>query len=201
MKGGFLVTSIINREDKSFREFCSRFRSMRIEQSAVEVSCSSNFEKLLADELKALKAREDFAVLERAKSILVLSNRTRHLPTEIFGRLRSSRTEFCSILRVIPLDFFARFNREAIEEYILKNKFEGTYKVMYEGRLCPSGLKEKMLQIIVPLVHCRVKLEHPDFLIIVQAFKSFVGLTVMKNVDGFNFSSKEAFQSKCKGGS
>lgn len=197
MGGGFLVTSVINREERAFKELITRFRSMEIGPNTREVSCTSNFENLLADELRTLKNREDLTVLGKFRSILVLNNKTGYLPAEMFKKLRSSHAEFHSVLRIVPLDFFAKFNQEAIEEYILKNKFEGTYKVMYEGRLCPSGLKERMLQIIVPLVHCKVRLENPDFLIIVQAFKSFVGLTVMRNDScNFNFSSKETFQNK-----
>lgn len=197
MKGGFLITSVINREEKALKEFLNKLKCITGE-GASEISCTSNFGRLLADELRALKIREDLTVIEKFKSILVLQNRTEQTPTDLFARLRSSQAEFCNVLRVVPLDFLARFDQKSIEKYILENRFEGTYKVAYEGRLCPEGMREKMLQIIVPLVDRKVDLKNPDVLIVVQAFKSLVGLTVMKNVGSFNFSSKEAFQSKCE---
>lgn len=196
MKRGFLITSIINREERAVKEFRSKLKSIA-EVRVHEISCTSNFERLLEDELKALRIREDLVVAEKFRSILVLEDRTGRSPIEIFGKLRSLKAEFNNVLRVVPLDFVTRFDQEAIEKYIQRNRFEGTYKVAYEGRLCPSGMREKMLQIIVPLVCSKVDLDNPDVLIVVQVFKNLVGLAVMRNVDSFNFSSKKAFQSKC----
>lgn len=80
--------------------------------------------------------------------------------------------------------------KEQISNYIKNNKFAGTYKILFEGRLCPTTLKEELFKIILPiLTENKVKLEGPENIILVQAFKGLIGLTAMKNDrNNFNFS-------------
>lgn len=190
MKNGFIITSNMNREDKSFKEFKDKVQGVVASPSKNSVNSQSNFYQLLMEELKNLKIKDIFAVKEKYKSFLLIENRSSAEPTDILRKCRNKNIEFKNVLRIVPLDFLSKFDQKSVENFILAHPFEGSYKILFEGRLCPEDLKERMFQIIIPLIHGKVKLVNPDYVIIIQAFKNFIGISVMENdVKNFNFSA------------
>lgn len=188
MKSGFIITSIMNKEDKAFKEFNDKIGN--IFNAPVQCyNCNSNFQKLLSQEIRNLKTKKNFRLLEKYQSILFIDNNTSKKPSEILEYCRNCQISFRNILRIIPLNIIIKFEIQTIQKFILENPFEGTYKILYEGRLCPNDLKERIFQAIVPIISSKVKLNNPDYVIVVEGFKSFVGISVIKNdTKNFNFS-------------
>lgn len=74
--------------------------------------------------------------------------------------------------------------------------FKTTYKILFEGRLCPD-LKKRVFEIVIPRIKAKVDLVSPDDLVLVQAFKYYVGFCILKN-DANNFNFCENFTPKSK---
>lgn len=188
MQNGFMVTTVMNREEKAFNEFSNslaRFSSA----SEEELTNLEDFSIQLQKELRAIKKSTNFSVEEKYKSILIVKNKTKKNPTEIFMWMRKSGLSFKKVLRVIPLDLITKFDEEKIQSFIKEHRFSGTYKVFFEGRLCRNDLKTDLFKLIIPLIQEKVSLDNPEYLIIIQAFKSLIGISVIENDKrNFNFS-------------
>lgn len=185
---GFLISTAMNKELKAFKEFSNKANSF-VNLEPTTLTNTTNFESLLLEELRNLKINDNFVLLEKYRSILVVKNKTKNLPSNIFKKLRDDNSTFYGIKRIVPLDFITKFDEISIRNFIIKNTFEGTFKIQFEGRLCADNLKSELFKIIIPLIDNKVDLSGPDFVIVIQAFKGLIGLTIMKNdVNNFNFS-------------
>lgn len=192
MFNGFVITTRMNREDFAFKEFVRKVIvpfSKTTGELETQLTNKDDFSEILKQELIKLKKSQKFVLQEKYKSILLVKNLTGQKPTEIFRWMRENELVFQNIARVIPLDLILSFDHQVIHSFISKEKRTGSYKIVFEGRLCPENTKENIFQIIVPLIDSKVDLENPDFLVVVQAFKSFIGLSVLdRDHKNFNFS-------------
>lgn len=196
LKSGFYISCIMNREESAYREFVAKAANMELNAG---ISCSfpvADFAKELRQELRALKTNKNFAKIDEYKSILIIENKTIFTASEIFERLREQECIFHSIQRILPLDIYIKYDESEIRRYVLEKDISGSFKILYEHRLCDDNknndiMKDKIFGIIIPLVPCKVDLKNPDFVIIVQVFKNYIGLAVVKNDHkNFNFSIK-----------
>lgn len=187
---GFFVSTIMNREDKGLREFYNTANKyVKIEKA--HLSNTSDFEAALLSELKSMKIKQNFSVLEKHKSMVILKNETKMIPSDIVISMRTKKAEFENVQRVLPLDILVKFDESKISDYIRSKQITGTFKIQFEGRMCPSDLKNNLFKIIIPLIDNKVSLDEPDYTIIIQAFKSLIGISVVKSdKDNFNFSNK-----------
>lgn len=185
---GFLISTTMNKEYKAFKEFSSQMNFF-VNTEKQELNNFTDFTSSLADELRNLKIQENFTLMEKYKSILIVRNKCKSLPSDLFLRLRTENSSFYDIKRIVPLDFITKFDEVAIAAFIQKNQFNGTFKIQFEGRLCPDELRTDLFKIIIPLINNKVDLKTPEYVIAIQAFKGLIGLTVMKNDSkNFNFS-------------
>lgn len=192
MFNGFIISTIMNREDKAFKEFVGKASSFSF-NSSTTVSTLDNFSTLLQNEVLQLKKNASFLLQSKYKSILLVKNQTSALPSDIFKWLRSSGVSFQHIQRIIPLDLIISFDPIMITNFVVQNKFSGKYKIFFEGRLCPENLKLEIFKVILPLITEKVDLDNPEYVVCVQAFKSFVGISIVgKDSNNFNFSSSFA---------
>lgn len=238
---GFLITTVINREDKAFKEFTSKVMGFSSSEKK-DITNFGNFSDILASELSALKQIENFTLIEKYKSIIIVKNQSKMKPSSIFRWMRERNIKFKNIMRVFPLDLIVKTsniadnnkvteninsavqnnnvvennntvesknfeqnnngsvqnNNSAVQNYIddlnliynlIDNyHFNNTYKILFEGRLCPD-LKNRMFEIIIPKIKIKVDLVNPDDVFVIQAFKYYIGLCILKNdVNNFNFS-------------
>ncbi|KAI4291481.1 hypothetical protein PAPHI01_0755 [Pancytospora philotis] len=190
MGGGFFISCLMNREERGFKEFAERAGLLTMPDHAVEIGPGTDFRKELGDEVRLLKSQKRFAKLEEYKSFVLVSNHSDEQPSKLVQAMRRLGYSFTNVLRVLPLDIVTKYDEDKIAAYINANKFEGSYKIMFEGRLCDAQLKNKCFELIVPLIPCKVSLDAPDYVVLIQAFKSIVGLSVVPNdPNNFNFSS------------
>lgn len=188
MVNGFLISTSMNKELKAFKEFSTKMDSF-IQADQKQLDNFSNFTESLAQELRNLKIHENFTVIEQYKSLLIVKNLTKSLPSELFNLLRVNDCVFHSIKRILPLELITKYDETVIASFIQRNKFVGSFKIQFEGRLCSPELKSNLFKIIIPLLENKVNLDTPDYVILIQAFKGLIGLSVMKNDDkNFNFS-------------
>lgn len=196
MPNGFFIFCNINKEKKAFYEFLKETTTLSLNNPIPTVNSSQifNFEAQLTHELEIFKKKKNFVLIEEFKSIIIVENRTSVLPSEIYNKIvNSSNMHFKYALRIVPIDLFTNIESDKIKSYILDKNFSGTYKVLFEGRLHDKATKEKIFKTIIPLINCKVKLVDPDFLVVIQAYKRKIGLTVIKN-DYKNFNvTKESF--------
>ena len=177
---GFLLSTSMNKELKGLREFSDKMNSFETLERT-EITNLSNFSQCLALELQNLRIRDSFTFIEKYKSLLIVKNYTLSLPSKLFIQLRANKCTFHAIKRIIPLDLITKYDEMVIAAY--------TFKIQFEGRLCPEDLKSNLFKLIIPLVDNKVDLNKPDYVIIIQAFKGLVGITVMENdLNNFNFS-------------
>lgn len=188
MMNGFIITTVLNREDKAFKEFVGKVYGFDQKKTPV-INNLVNFTSLLNIELEKLKKQQNFILKEKHRSILIIKNLSETKPSDIFRWMRKNGLLFQYISRVIPLDFISNFNILEISKYILNNPFEGSYKILFESRISPDNLKEKIFETIIPLIPSKVNLKTPDFLVVVQGFKLLVGICIVENdIKNFNFS-------------
>lgn len=190
MFNGFVVTTIMNREDKAFAEFAAKVTGLAAPPNK-EPAGFVDFTAALSLELSRLKHHcQSFILKEKHKSILLVKNQTEHTPSEIFKWMRDRCVSFRNISRVVPLDLISKFDEAGIRSFVMENRRRGSFKILFEGRLCPEDLKSEVFKVILPLVDAKVDLTHPDFVVVVQAFKSLVGLCIIENDPrNFNFST------------
>ncbi|KAM0681011.1 hypothetical protein GINT2_000794 [Glugoides intestinalis] len=189
MFNGFIISTIMNREDKAFKEFVGKASSFSF-NSGIKISVLDNFSALLQNELQHLKKSARFLLQAKHRSILLVKNQTTSLPSDIFKWMRNCGVSFEHIQRIIPLDLITNFDVAMITDFVLQNKFSGRYKIFFEGRLCPDNLKIEIFKVIIPLITNKVDLDNPDYVVCVQAFKSFVGISILVNdSNNFNFST------------
>lgn len=189
MTSGFYISCIMNREDRGWREFSDKVSLLMAKKEKMPFSANMNFQKALTEELRSYKPKASVELLERHKGVLFAKNLTNINPSEIFKLLRETEARFSNVLRIIPLDLLIKFDEQRIKNTIQESCIEGSFKIMFEGRLCEKDIKEKIFEIIIPNVGCKVDLENPRNVIVVQAFKNFIGLSVIKNDDrNFNFN-------------
>ena len=219
---GFLISTTMNKEYKAFKEFSNTVDSF-VNVTRRKLSNFTNFTDSLAEELNNLKIHENFIILEKYRSILILKSKlptnynennksndeitdisedniinkndisnshiNQNSPSIIFSKLRDSNSSFHAIKRIIPLDFITNFDETAISAFIQRNQFSGSFKIQFEGRLCQPDLKTNLFKIIIPLIQNKVDLNTPEYVIVIQAFKGLIGLTIIKNDENnFNFS-------------
>lgn len=190
MGNGFIITCVINKEEKAFREFKDIVDSSNFNINLAEkIETKMDFSKQLALDLNKLRIKSSFIIKDKHKGILLVQNMSETSPVYIFNRLREKMTVFKNILRVLPLDLLYKFDHEIIQDFVRNHTFCGSYKIMFEGRLCQSDQKDRVFAAIIPIVENVVSLVNPENVIVVQAFKSAVGISIMKNDSkNFNFS-------------
>lgn len=188
MAGGFLITSGMNREDKAFKEFMSKVVGFG-SSGQKRYTNISNFGVLLKDELTKLKTKQNFIIQEKYKSLLIVRNETESTSVEIFKWMRKNGILFKNILRVVPLDILGRLDVEIIKKYVFEKKRSGSFKILYEGRLCQAETKNSIFGAVIRMIDSPVNLSDPDWMVVVEVFKSIVGLSVVESDDrNFNFA-------------
>lgn len=193
MKRGFFISCIMNREAQGFREFVTRMAALDLGGITECAFPVHDFAQQLHDELFAYKSAKNFVKFDEYRSILLVESRLSLLPSQILVRIREAGIEFFNVQRILPLDLFIKYDEEAIKAYIMGQKIEGSFKILYEGRLCRDGMKEQLFKAILPHVQCQVALDRPEYIIVAQAYKSYIGLSVVKgDARNFNFSMKHA---------
>lgn len=179
----------MNKEAQGYREFLKmseRLSPKTAENTSFPVT---DFGKTLLDELRLFRSKKIFTKLDEYKSILFVSNHGEERPSAIYARMRALDIRFDYIQRVLPLDIITSFDAAQIREYVLEKNVSGSFKILYEGRLCDGGARERVFQAVLPLMTGRVALDNPEHVVVVQAFKSYVGLSIVGNdAKNFNFS-------------
>jgi tRNA(Ser,Leu) C12 N-acetylase TAN1 len=193
MFNGFVITTMLNKEDRAYKEFKTKIKGFS-NDSERKMTNLDNFTVLLKSEIEELKNQQNFVLVEKCKSILIIKNQSECLPSNIYKWIRREEVSFRYVLRIIPLDLIIKSlslqsEIPKISTYIKNNKFNDSYKILFEGRFCATDLKEKLFEIIIPLVSTRVNLTNPDFIIVIQSFKSLTGICAIENdFKNFNFS-------------
>lgn len=192
MKNGFFISCIMNREDKAFREFITKVSSFGwcgIQSVSFPVT---NFKAELARELKMFRSYKYFSLLDEYKSVMLIENKTNLPSTHLYNKMREMDMKFFNVQRILPLDLITSLESPQIASYIMNSKINGRFKILFEGRLCCTKTKEAIFKIIIPLVKSKVDLVSPEFIIVVQAFKKHIGISVVKGESrNFNFSNKD----------
>ncbi|KAI5148237.1 hypothetical protein ENBRE01_0197 [Enteropsectra breve] len=188
----FFVSCNMNKEDKALKEFQSKAELNATNFPIIEIGPSTNFEKELEFELAMLRSSKSFLKFEEHKSFVIVKSTGDILPSQIVKQFRNLNYEFKHVQRIVPLDYFGSFDEDKIKKYVMNTKFSGSFKIAYEGRLCPEGTKERIFQAVIPMVNSPVNLKNPDFVILVQAFKKHIGITITEN-DPKNFNFMETF--------
>ncbi|KAI5175951.1 hypothetical protein PAEPH01_2205 [Pancytospora epiphaga] len=185
---GFLVTCLMNKEERAYKEFIAKTTCLVVPGPETCIFPVIKFAAQLEKEIGQMKNKKKFVKIDEHKSILLFSNHTGMMPSSMFTLLRSLQLGFYSVLRIIPLDLITKFDEEKIITFIKNRNFTGSFKIMYEGRICDPETRERMFKLILPHIPGKVSLDNPDHIVIVQAFKSYVGLSVVSNdLKNFNF--------------
>lgn len=188
MKNGFFVSCVAGYTKEAFKEVVSLLNSLETSALNTQLAFDSDLSQLLRAELKELKRTKNFRKFEESRSLLFIENTTDAHPSEIHQKIIEKGPRFRKALRVIPLDVFGVLSNDTIESYITRKDIKGSFKITFQGRLCPDDTKERLFGIILPLIHEEVNLNNPQYEIIVQAFKKYVGLAVLPHSQClFNF--------------
>jgi len=192
MAGGFIITTGINREERAFKEFASKVSGFS-SPPRDQYTHLSDFSSILKQELAKLSIRQSFTLQDKYRSLLVVKNETDTSPVEIFKWMRSKGILFKNIARVIPLDIMGKLDLEAIQQYVIERKMAGRFKIVFEGRLCLDERKSEIYNAVLPLIESEVSLKDPAWIVVVQAFKSVVGLSIVET-DSKNFNFAESHE-------
>jgi len=188
MKSGFFISCAKNKEERSFKEFVSKIDALTASGTRRPTYPIRSFEEELKRQILEISRTRKFECFSVYKSMLIVENRTSIAPTEIFRQMRRENTEFASLFRVVPLDYFGKLESLKIDDIAAATGISGTYKIVYEDRLCAPDLKPRVFAKVVSAVAARVSLDTPDFIVIVQAYKDNVGISVIRSELGnFNF--------------
>lgn len=187
MSSGFFIFCDINKENKAFLEFINSTLTLNLYRIPKTSFPLIDFESVLQSELKYFKDDKKFTLIDKYKSFILVKNKTNVLPSTIYKRIVKLNIKFKYVARIVPMDLLTSFDPSLITNYIMATSFNGTYKILFEGRLYEKEIKERLFQIIIPLIKCKVQLNNPEFLIVVQAYKKQIGITVIKN-DFLNFN-------------
>lgn len=180
----------MNKEEHAYREF--QRVSELLPPSVAESTPFPvlDFGKALAGELRSFRSRKFFTKLDGYRSILWVSNHSEMRPSAICARMRELDVRFDHIRRVMPLDIITGFDPEQIRRYILGSYAGGSFKIQYEGRLCDSETRERVFGVILPLMTGKVVLDAPEYVVVVQAFRGHLGVSVVgRDARNFNFSN------------
>lgn len=189
MGSGFFLSCRKNREDEAFREFATMTEPLVVRSISRPSYPIADFTVELQRELLLFRSSRPFSIIDKHASLIFVENRTEQSPVEIVQRLRSRNAPCTNILRIIPLEILGHFDVEAIRQYVSSKSVSGSFKILYEARLCNAERKEAVFRTVLPLVNCRVALDNPEFVIVVETFKNLMGVSVLNRSDSsFNFS-------------
>ncbi|AFN83736.1 hypothetical protein EROM_091200 [Encephalitozoon romaleae SJ-2008] len=188
MRTGFFVSCRLNKEPKGLREVIGRLQGL-VEPPTKDVRGRS-IRQILEEEIEEYKSSTKFAKHDSYRCILFLENRSAETSLSLFYKLRASKTRFEYVYRVVPLDNFFQFDEEKILESVRGLDESKSYKIVYEGRLCHADMKERVFNLITKNISLRVDLESPHYIIVTQAFKNSLGISVVEGEkENFNFSA------------
>lgn len=187
MRSGFFISFRLKKESKGLKEVEGTLQKLT-EFKRIQ-GREGNVRQLLEEEIREYKSATQFVKYLSYKSIVFLENKSSESSLALFYKLRASNTRFEYAQRIVPLEHFFRYDEKKIIEVIGTLDESKTYKIMYEGRLCSSGMKEMLFKLITNNLILRVSLTDPYYTIVTQAFKNYVGVSVVVNeVKNFNFS-------------
>lgn len=188
MRTGFFVSCRLNKEPKGLREVIGRLQGLV--EPPRKVMGEKSIQQILEEEIEEYKSSTKFAKHDRYRCILFLENKSTETSLSLFYKLRASGTRFEYVHRVVPLDNFFQFDEEKILESISGLDESKSYKIMYEGRLCHADIKARIFDLITKNISLRVDLESPHYIIVTQAFKNNLGISVVEGEkENFNFSA------------
>lgn len=181
---GFFVSCNRTRENQAINEFHSLFSTYPEEPQENVI----RFEDAL---LKAKTKMFKRLHIKKLKSVVIFSTDQPLDVISLFDDLKHRKISTRHINRLIPLQVICSISEieKSIEELLEGMRFEGSYKILYESRLCESGVKQTVFETVGGMAIGKVDLDKPDWLIVVQAMMDVAGISVMKNTK-FNFNGK-----------
>lgn len=189
MKNGFFVSCVLGKEKRAAREIITCLESLELPCEAEPTDFSIDFAKQLDEELKQFKKKKRFYKFVESKSIVFIGNTTELAPSVLHKMIKEKNPKFRSVIRIIPLDMFGQLSSESISKFVQDRSFDGSFKITYQGRLCPSNTKQKVFESILPNLSGKVSLDNPEWQVLVQAYTSYIGISILQSSQClFNFA-------------
>ncbi|KAF9764175.1 hypothetical protein NGRA_0758 [Nosema granulosis] len=194
MKSGFYVSCKKGREEKAFKEFLGVLTNLVDSSKTYDNYENINIREEILKEVKSLE-KNPFKIYFQYRSMFFVSNDSELSPSCIFRALRERAIYFSYIQRIIPIDEFFKFDSDKIKSFI-QNKFmhlHKSYKIIYEERFVPEDTRLKVFDSITNVVNLKVDLTSPYYLVVVQALKNNVGISIITDEpSNFNFSKENS---------
>jgi hypothetical protein len=196
MKKGFYISCKKGREEKAFKEVSGVLKNLLESSKEYSQYEDIDIEKEIKKEVDLLHSNP-FKIYFQYCSMLFISNGSSISSSHLYNLLRENQVSFVFAHRVVPFDAFFKFEETLLCEMIKCIKTDKTYKILYEERFVPENMKLRVFDCITSNLKCTVDLSNPYYLIVVQALKNFIGVSVIENEKfNFNFSkdSKKTYE-------
>lgn len=193
-ESGFFITCKMGRETKSVAELKTCLSSISISSPGSTADMMQQFYNELG-EFKSEKFKFDSQI--NVKNVIICKNLTATPISEIYSKMRQFKNTLKHTCRIIPISSFVKFRNfeSEVARYIseLNSKIGKTYKISYEHRITDPKYKESIFSAVVNNVTLKVNLKCPDYILVIQAVKNLIGLSLVENGDDdYNFDSSIA---------